>query len=384
MVCDECGKRCFYNYKNIKPPIKCFKHKKPNMVRTKDKTCENEKCTTRASYGYDKLKYCAKHKIDDMNNLVKKKCKFCNTTATYGLNKPEYCAKHKDANMTDLCNPICEYKDCRTLANFGYDKATHCSKHKANQMENIKHKKCEYNKCQKMGVYGIDKIKYCRDHKEPKMKNLFSKMCQYQDCDVEATFGIDKRTHCVIHKENQMKNLKFNKCVKCQLISGNRKYKNYCHNCYCAEFPNEKKVKYYKVKEKKVCEFINMCFSAHEPIFDKICGISKRRPDILFNFQKYCIIVEIDERQHCKYKDEIERVNEIKNDLKLPIIFIRFNPDSYLLENLKIKSSFNSKCEIRNIDEWNCRLEKLKNTIQHYIENPVSKTDEIKLFYNEI
>ena len=50
------------------------------------------------------------------------------------------------------------------------------------------------------------------------------------------------------------------------------------------------------------------------------------------------IIVEIDEYQHenITYSCENKRIMEISQDLgHRPIIFIRFNPDEYLLNGLK-------------------------------------------------
>jgi hypothetical protein len=87
----------------------------------------------------------------------------------------------------------------------------------------------------------------------------------------------------------------------------------------------------------------------------------------------------------CNYEDE----NKNKC-LSLPLVFIRFNPDSYYnKKNEFIKSCWSlSKERIAIInktkkDEWKNRLLKLKNKIQYYIENEPNKEVEIvNLYYD--
>jgi hypothetical protein len=57
---------------------------------------------------------------------------------------------------------------------------------------------------------------------------------------------------------------------------------------------------------------------------------SKKRPDVYFELNKHCVIVEIDEYQHNSYTDSCEcsRLNEIVNGIGgKSVIIIRFNPD---------------------------------------------------------
>jgi asparagine synthetase B (glutamine-hydrolysing) len=61
-------------------------------------------------------------------------------------------------------------------------------------------------------------------------------------------------------------------------------------------------------------------------------GCSKKRPDIYFELNSHCLIVEIDENQHNTYEDSCEcaRINEIVNGIGgKSVIIIRFNPDKY-------------------------------------------------------
>ena len=68
-------------------------------------------------------------------------------------------------------------------------------------------------------------------------------------------------------------------------------------------------------------------------------GCSKKRPDIYFELNKHCVIVEIDEHQHNTYGDSCEcaRLNEIVNGIGgKSIIVIRYNPDT-IRHNGRIK-----------------------------------------------
>jgi hypothetical protein len=59
-------------------------------------------------------------------------------------------------------------------------------------------------------------------------------------------------------------------------------------------------------------------------------GCSKKRPDIYFELDRHCVIVEVDEHQHNAYEDSCEcsRINEIVNGIGgKSIIIIRYNPD---------------------------------------------------------
>ncbi len=46
-------------------------------------------------------------------------------------------------------------------------------------------------------------------------------------------------------------------------------------------------------------------------------GCSKKRPDIYFELERHCVIVEVDEHQHNAYEDSCEcsRINEIVNGI---------------------------------------------------------------------
>ena len=92
-----------------------------------------------------------------------------------------------------------------------------------------------------------------------------------------------------------------------------------------------------------------------------------RRPDLLLDMGSHIIIVEIDENKHSGYDCSCEnkRLMEISQDLQhRPIVFIRFNPDSYKNQDgVLIKSCWKlNKTGVITIitskrSDWNTRLE---------------------------
>src|SRR6185369_17866233 len=61
-------------------------------------------------------------------------------------------------------------------------------------------------------------------------------------------------------------------------------------------------------------------------------GCSLRRPDLVLDMGSYVIFIEIDENQHqFGYTCQNKRLCELWQDAgHRPVIFLRFNPDSYV------------------------------------------------------
>lgn len=74
-------------------------------------------------------------------------------------------------------------------------------------------------------------------------------------------------------------------------------------------------------------------------------GCSKKRPDVFFQLDKHCVVVEIDEDQHKTYADKCEcsRINEIVNGIGgKSVIIIRFNPDK-IKNNKEVKIDWDTR-----------------------------------------
>ena len=172
------------------------------------------------------------------------------------------------------------------------------------------------------------------------------------------------------------------------------KYDGYCLFCYMHLFPDKPVSRNYKTKEKDVVDRIKQSFPDFTWVSDKkvFDGCSRRRPDLLLDMGSHIIIVEIDENKHTDYDCSCEnkRLMELSQDLQhRPIIFIRFNPDSYInSEGISIKSCWKlNKLGVITINkskqtEWEERIDKLKQQIKYWADNPTEKTIEIiELFY---
>jgi hypothetical protein len=240
-------------------------------------------------------------------------------------------------------------------------------------------------------------------------KNKYIEECNYKWRKMRKIYI--KECMDIFYQENMNSELKYTqmtdncKCLgsNCNILSTSPLYKGYCFYCFFKECPNTHIIHEHKTKEKHVNDFIvdqyqNMDFTYNKTIKG---GISGKVPDWFFDCITHSIIVENDEYQHRNYRDEDNRNNEDNNNednrnMELfkdlgnrPIVFIRFNPDSYIDKkgNL-VKSSFkyHKKEEvliIQDIHEWINRLQKLKDTIDFNIYNiPIKNITIHNLFYD--
>lgn len=264
--------------------------------------------------------------------------------------------------------------------------------------------RCKGENCTVTASYNYldKKPMFCAAHRLIGMVDLKSYQCIFHGCDkteiAKYNYPMEKKPiYCFKHKLIHMVDVKQKKCISdtCITRTSSKKYQGYCFDCFKLKNPDMIIKNNHKIKEKHVSQFIKTNFEMYNPIIDKIIrgGSSKKRPDILLNVQdKFYIIIEVDENGHNSYKKEDERLIEILNDLKLPIVVIRFNPDSYLDNTGKrVKSCFkidktkNGECIINNDIDWNDRLQVLKNTVHKYIDYiPEKKITIEKLFFSLI
>jgi EsV-1-7 cysteine-rich motif len=334
-----CDKRPSFNNENEKKALYCNDHKLDGMINVKDKTCEQKECKTRPNFNYE------------------------------GEKKGRFCTEHKLYGMIDVKSKTCEHIDCKIQPNFNYEgekKGRFCNKHKLNGMIDVKNKTCEYIDCK------------------------IQPSCNYE--------GERKRRFCNKHKLDGMVDVKHKRCktFMCPTIVDNFKYDGYCLFCFIHMFPYNPLVRNYKTKERAVVDFIKENFPEFIWTPDKVIsdGCSNKRPDLILDLGYQIIIIEIDENQHRSYDCSCEnkRLMELSQDVgHRPIIFIRFNPDSYMNNDEKISSCWtvNKKgiCVVKKSkkDEWNERLESLKEHVNYWLidDNKTDKTVEvIELFYD--
>ena len=117
---------------------------------------------------------------------------------------------------------------------------------------------------------------------------------------------------------------------------GHKKYDGLCLVCCINLRPDIQVSRNYKTKEKNVVDrvletFPNFTWYADKKVQD---GCSNRRPDLVLDMGSHIIIVEVDENKHSGYECicENKRLMLISQDLNhRSVVFIRFNPDGYVL-----------------------------------------------------
>ena len=447
-------KQCCFNYLGEKKGLYCSEHKFEGMVNVVDKTCVHPGCRTRPScnfIGENKKLYCKTHKLEGMIDVSNKPCIYpgCITRPTYnkegeskglycyehkfegmidvkhkscihpgcktrpsynieGKSTGLYCVSHKLEGMVDILSSFCIYPGCKTRPSYNLEgecKRLYCLEHKLEGMIKISYKTCKYINCKIQPIYNYEGEKggeYCSGHKLEGMIDVVNKKCIHSECRIQPNYNYEneeKALYCAKHKLDGMINITGKSCKipSCETIIGNRlKYEGYCLRCFIYMFPDKPTTLNYKTKERTIVDFVKSSYSELSWIDDKVIrdGCSKRRPDLILDLGYQIIIIEIDEDQHKDYECSCEnkRIMEMSQDVgHRPIIFLRFNPDGYKIEDKLIPSCWHLDgkgfCVVKKNKqkEWNERLSSLKSQIDYWI-NPENKTDKtleiIQLFYD--
>ncbi len=407
---NECQKEASYNYKNNKIRLYCKSHKLNNMINVGVKICIYKNCKVRATFNYENEKnplYCVTHKLNNMFDVRSKRClnKICRKQPFYNYEnekKALYCVEHKLDNMIDIKSKKCEFENCKKQPSYNYENklnAKYCKLHKLENMIDIKHNKCIFKECKTRPHFNykneLNAI-YCKNHKLQNMINITSKTCIFDSCKVQSIFNYENKKngiYCTIHKLENMIDVKNKKCLTnlCD-VQIKKKYNGYCLRCFIHTFPDAKIIRDYGTREAKVTNFIKEEFKI---ISNKSIqgGCSQNRPDIFIDCLTHSVIIEIDEHQH-KNKSytpecEIQRINNLFTDLAdRPIIFIRFNPDSYKNKKNKLIKGCFDVSELQELPKANKtlipRLNKLKEEIEKNIKLiPNEHITIIKLYYDE-
>jgi EsV-like protein len=389
------------------------------LTKKKKRICINNTCSKQAGYNYENEMnrlYCSKHQLNNMISMKKyPMCIDCKEVQpTYGLidtDKALYClnCSKNHENIIDVKHTKCLDKDCNIRPSFNYpdeEIPIYCAKHKSDGMVDLVSSICIEEGCTKCASCTDDlnsnKRLYCIEHSKDKenIRDLVNSKCI--TCGKYANYNYENKTkpiYCVEHKEINMIDIKHIKCKTylCDLQVKN-KYKGYCLRCFIYTFPNEKVARNYKIKECYMTDFIKEQYSELDINYDRTIsgGCSKKRPDVFIECLTHSVIIECDEEQHNTEEYKIcdnKRTMGIFQDLgNRSIVFIRFNPDSYINnKNKKVDSCFKTTQKtgilvIKDNNKWNLRLNKLKETIDYYlnIENIKKEVEIIKLFYDEI
>ena len=153
-----------------------------------------------------------------------------------------------------------------------------------------------------------------------------------------------------------------------------------------------------KIKEQSVIQYIVKIFSESEYlwIFNKNLnktGLNKYTisyPDIRTELDDRIIMIEVDENQHETYDQtkEIIRMQKFgKNHIQKSVFVIRFNPDSYSVDNVKYASCWekhDGNTRISDKQQWDYRLIKLSEIIKLCIDCEPNKNITTAYLYYDI
>lgn len=389
--CLSCGKEANFGSKGTTKAPYCKDHKEPDMVDVRHPMCKGQGCDKRASQNFEGKtppEYCAKCALSGMIDVVTKRCEFpgCPITCAFdfgGESKGKYCLKHAEEGMVNVKSRRCDHPGCPIRPCFnipGEHTGIYCDKHKLPGMVNVTDDKCLAG-CGITANYnfkGETKGVYCMKDKLPGMIDIRHKICESPDCPIRASFGklFGPVVHCATHATPNESSKNNPKCL--QDDCPNRplytdQQNNYPLRCETHKTPNDKNVIERPCKNCSLPDFINettlLCNDCNDYIVKKVHkakenkyrnllishgfipissdrpiqgGCTKLRPDDVFDHVTYALIWETDEDQHKSYACDCEmaRMCMIHQDFGgMPVIFIRFNPDSYKVGDKVIRET---------------------------------------------
>lgn len=357
-----CGITANYGLEGDKKATYCSQHALEKMVNIFSRKCSHKGCSISPNYALptDKVpKFCKSHASSDMINITAVRCFHidCDKVASFGFvgdNKPTFCKDHSSSQMEDIRSTRCHHPDCKRQAKFNFIEkrpAEFCSLHKEASMINLRTKQCVHLNCSSKPSYGYPGYEstLCAKHKQIGTIRNSRRHCmgdQKEECKEFATYGPDRTTplHCENHSISGEICLVERECVRCKRTDVLNKA-GLCVN-YCSLEEDDRVFKK-RIKQKEEAigrllqkEIPQELYSA-DKIIDSSC--SKRRPDFVYHCGTHVVIIEVDENQHQGYlctaygddpqgkmKGETIRMYEVAQCFDgLPVLFLRYNPDSY-------------------------------------------------------
>jgi hypothetical protein len=191
-----------------------------------------------------------------------------------------------------------------------------------------------------------------------------------------------KKSQCIYcHPEHS--------CLNCKSIyvPKTRKFYPHCFRCYCILNPGIEIPRKYMMKEHHIRTALKTEFPNINLVFNKsIGGCSQKRPDVRIECLTHTVIIECDENQHKYTLCEDKRMMELFQDLgNRPLIMIRFNPDEYIVDNIKGGCFTYTKTGILSVNkkEFSTRIGVLIEKIQFHMKNIPNKEITLeKLYYD--
>ncbi len=352
-----CKRQPCFNFEGISLGIRCSLHREENMIDVKTKKCAYSGCRKLPNFNFrgKKAKFCGDHKKPNMINVKNKKCEEpgCNKTPCFNFEGEiggRFCSGHKLPKMVDVKSDTCEM--CYKRASFntkGESWGRFCATHKEIGMVTVKHKICDHKGCKTHVCYGIlfSSPTKCAKHRNanmifkrylyPKCQHSFDELCPNRP--LYAPPDITCPTHCEDHAPHNYINIVEKNCEGCgdpYYMPDNRKK---CE--ICRDDKIQKKIeKARELRVKSVLETHKIPLKSYDQIPEGSC--SQKRPDFVIDHAYFPIIIEVDEKQHKSYPGvcDMTRMIQLHQDFGENIIFIRYNPDSYINRTGTLQKGF--------------------------------------------
>lgn len=383
---EGCNTQPNYNFIEYTEPVRCFSHKHPDMINIMSQKCEHPGCNLRPSYnepGESRAKFCASH--SDRSTMVNVRARCCEAPGCLtqpvfnfpGETQRRFCARHAKNEMIDVKSGRCNTPGCTKVALYNYvgeNVPLKCYDHRG-FMVNIKNKICEEPGCKVMATYGLPghHPSHCAGHRTKLDVIAPCRRCRYDGCRELATYGIQERMHCEVHKQETEVDLVERRCVSCDYAM----VLNQDNKCVYCDPTNFQKVRLAKQNEvKEVLDRNGIVYSSYDKVIDQaICG--RERPDFVIEAATHVIVLEVDEHQHNDRHPECEMYRMINISQSFggtPVIFLRYNPDTFKVGRMKIDTKKGDRYE---------RLLTAIEYLRDYYAEPDYFLSVAYLFYDE-
>ena len=410
-ICEVCGKHANFNISMINWGRFCSKHKLNNMIDIRHKRCIEPNCLIQPVFNViteSEGIYCKEHAKLGMIDVKSKRCLekncttrpcFNNINETIGI----YCKDHAKPGMINVTANKCIEKDCDIQCNFNYPNektGLYCKTHAKPGMCDVKHEFCLVDNCPSRVNYGYcnQSATHCASHKLPFMITKPKRTCignEQEKCKDVAIYGTKHPLHCGDHKTESEICWLVKPCTKCGRTNELLDKDGLCFFICSLEKLDLARKNHEKVKESTMILYLRNNIKLDNNIIELSCDkiINKKcnlyRPDLPYDCGSHILVIECDENQHKNYNwesctnnkslehAEEKRMYEIMIAFEgKPVIFLRYNPDSF-----SVKGVTNKKYTV------NKRLEILKKWVEYCMKMDISEIKGLvqykKLFYDE-
>ena len=350
----QCGKSYpIYNEPGETSRICCSSCKTDTMINVANKKCQCGKSRPNFNKpGETKPICCSSCKTDTMIDVRHPKCRCGKVIPGFnepGETKPICCSSCKTDTMIDVIHAKCQCG--KVIPGFnepGETKPICCSSCKTDTMINVVDKKCQCGKFHpNFNEPGETTPICCYSCKTDTMIDVIHAKCQCGKARPGFNEpGETKPICCSFCRTDTMVDVIHAKCQGiindagiCPFNSiSNKKYKNYCTECFRRNFPLDPLTFQIRSKTKEIAvrDYINANFEGfhHDKIMTTShcdCSI-KRRIDHRYLINNTLLVIETDENQHKSYDkmDEETRYDDLYMAFSGKWIYIRFNPDKYI------------------------------------------------------